>query len=249
MRVRTLALVALLALTASCSLFQSSEEGAADDLNEFANAGSEAAFVVSYQFRISGPLAEGRTTRIQIVQKPPISIRKIEIVTNDSKGKPTTTRSWLARTEKGNYSCTDYTVGVRCLSDPLASGTFGNAVLDEFFDTPRKDAVYSSVVKTPRSVRIAGEVGTCFEAVPVAPTAPPITSPQPKFTPERFRFDLCYSDDGILLRGRRTIQGEVPENVDERKEATVEALTVSRVVQDQELRLPGPVAGSQDVRP
>jgi hypothetical protein len=243
-------MMALIALSSSCSLFQSSAEGAADDLNEFANAGAEATFLAGYQFKISGPLAEGRTTRIQIVQKSPIAIRKVEIVTKDREGNQLTTRSWLASNDKGSYSCTDYAeVGVRCLPNPLASGTFGNAQLDEFFDTPRKEGAYSSVVKTPRSVRIAGEVGTCFEAVPVAPTPPPITSPQPRFVPERFRYDLCYSDDGILLRGRKTIQGEVPENVEERKETIVEALTVSRVVQPQELRLPGPVAGAEDVKP
>lgn len=247
-RARLVPLLALLIAT-SC-LFRSSPEGAAGELNEFANAGAEATYAATYRFLITGPLAEGRTTRMEIVQDPPVSIRKLEVFTNNAEGEPVPTRSWQARNERGNFVCTDYAeVGVRCQSNPLASGTFGSVQLDEFFDTPRRTDAYESVAKASRTLRIAGQVGTCFEAVPASASPPPVTSPQPAFTPERFRFELCYSDDGIFLRGSKTIQGEVPPNVEERRETVVEAVSVSHVVPRQELKLPGPVVGPDDVRP
>lgn len=246
-----LRLIPLLAwLVASACLFRSSPEGAAGELNELANAGAETTYAATYRFLITGPLAEGRTTRMELVQDPPTSIRKLEVFTNNAEGEPIATRSWQARNEDGNFVCSEFgEMGIRCQSNPLASGTFGNAQLDEFFDSPRRTDAYESVAKASRTVRVAGQVGTCFEAVPVPPSPPPVTSPQPAFVPERFRVELCYSDDGILLRGRKTIQGEVPENIEDRRETVVEAVSVSRVVPRQELRLPGPMATTGELGP
>lgn len=246
-----LRLVPLLALfLASACLFRPNPEGAAGELNRLVNMGAETTYAATYRYVISGPLAEGRTTRMEIVQDPPVIVRKLEVFTNNPEGQPVATRSWQIRNDEGDFVCTDFgEEGVRCQPNPLLSGTFGSAQLDEFFDTPRRTDAYESVAKASRTVRVAGEVGTCFEAVPTTPTPAPVTSPQPAFTPERFRFELCYSEDGILLRGRRTIQGEVPENIEDRRESVVEVVSVSRVVQRGELELPGPVVEPGEISP
>jgi hypothetical protein len=64
-------------------------------------------------------------------------------------------------------------------------------------------------------------------------------------TPERFRYELCYADDGILLRGRRTVLEDVESGG--QREVLVEAVSISRVVQPGELRLPGPLVDPQDL--
>ncbi|MGH7858567.1 MAG: hypothetical protein ACREQY_14685, partial [Candidatus Binatia bacterium] len=192
---RRAAVVALWALTASCSLFRSTEESAAAELTEIAGRMTEATFAASYRFAISGPLATGQTTRMEITQDPPASVRKLEVFTNNPEGEPIRTVSWLARTATATFACAEYPeLGVRCQPNPLDAGTFGSATLDAFFDTPRLPDAYESVAKARRTVRVAGQVGTCFEATPPSPTPPPVSSPQPSFVPERFRFELCYTE-------------------------------------------------------
>lgn len=243
------AVVLLWLLVASCSLFRSSEEGAADELTEIATLATEATYAATYRFVISGPLAAGQTTRMEIVQDPPASLRKLEVFTNTPEGQPIRTASWLAQTAAGSFACAEYPeLGVRCQRNPLADGTFGSATLDAFFDTPRVPNAYESVAKARRTVRVAGQVGTCFEATPPSATPPPASSPQPSFVPERFRFELCYTEDGILVYGRRTILGEVPSEIEERRQTVVEVASVSRVVQRRELELPGPVTDPEDLR-
>lgn len=245
-----LAVVLLWLFVASCTLFRSSEEGAAAELTEIAALGTDATYAAAYRFAITGPLAAGQTTRMEITQDPPASVRKLEVFTNSPEGEPIRTASWLARTSAGTFACAEYPeLGVRCQPNPLDAGTFGSATLDAFFDTPRVPDAYESVAKARRTVRVAGQVGTCFEATPPSPTPPPVSSPQPSFVPERFRFELCYTEEGILLHGRRTILGEVPADIEERRETVVEAVSVSRVVQRRELELPGPVAEPEDLRP
>jgi hypothetical protein len=244
---RTAALAALLVtLTTSC-LFGNSPQGAADELADVASKATESTYAAIYRYQITGPLAPAVRTRMEIVQDPPVSLRKLETATPDETGKLVTVRGWQVRNERGDYACTDYEkVGIRCVSNPIVGSTFGQAQIDEFFDTPRKEGSFSSVRKSTRRFRILGEQGTCFEAVPVAPSEPPITSPQPVTTAERFRYELCYADDGILLRGRRTILEDVESG--RQREALVEAVSISRVVEPEELRLPGPVVKAEDLR-
>lgn len=236
----------VVALATSC-VFGNSPQGASEELPRLAERVTGATYAAIYRYRLTGPLAPSVRTRLEIAQDPPVSARKLETATPDAEGKLVSLRSWQVRNADGDFACTDYeAVGVRCVANPIARGTFGSAQLDEFFDTPRQSDAFSSVRKATRRFRIAGEQGTCFEAVPVAPTQPPITSPQPVVTPERFRYELCYADDGILLRGRRTILEDVDGG--QQREAVVEAVSISRVVEPRELRLPGPVVSAEDLQ-
>jgi hypothetical protein len=237
---------AAIVITTSC-VFGGSPQGAADELADTAERVTEATYAAIYRYRLTGPLAPAVRTRLEVVQDPPVSLRKLETATPDESGKLVSVRSWQIRNEKGDFACTDYEkLGVRCVANPIVGGTFGSAQIDEFFDTPRKEETFSSVRKSMRRFRILGEQGTCFEAVPVPPSEPPVASPQPVTTPERFRYELCYADDGILLRGRRTILEDVEGG--RQREVLVEAVSISRVVEPEELRLPGPVTGAADLQ-
>lgn len=237
----------LLMVFATSCIFGRSPQGATDELVKLAEGAGEITYAAIYRYELKGPLAPAVRTRLEIVQDPPVSVRKLETATPDSEGKLVSLRSWQARNEQGNYSCTDYVgIGVRCVVNPIAGGTFGSAQIDEFFDTPVRHQAFSSVVKSSRRFRILDEQGTCYEAVPVAATEPPVTSPQPAATPNRFRYELCYADDGILLRGRRTILEDVESG--RPREVLVEAVSISRVVEPDELRLPGPVIDAEDLR-
>jgi len=245
---RRLLVAALVTLTLGTScIFGDSPQGASEELADLAAGVTKTEYAAIYRYQLTGPLAPSLRTRLEIIQKPPVSVRKYETSTPDESGKLVSLRSWQVHNAQGDYACTDYEkLGVRCVANPIASGTFGQAQIDEFFDTPRTDEAFSSVRKSTRRFRILGEQGTCFEAVPAAPTEPPITSPQPVIIPERFRYELCFAEDGILLRGRRTILEDVEGG--RQREVLVEAVSISRVVEPDELRLPGPVATAEDVR-
>ncbi len=239
------AAITLLLLPSAC-LFRDSPQGAADELAQLAERAAATTYAAIYRYQLTGPLAPSVRTRLEIVQAPPVSLRKLETATQDEAGKLVSVRSWQARNANGDYSCTDYDkLGVRCVANPIAGGTFGSAQIDEFFDTPGKGGAFSSVSKSTRRFRILNEQGTCFEAVPLAPSEPPVTSPQPVLTPERFRYELCFAEDGILLRGRRTILEDVEGD---RREVLVEVVSISRVVEPDELRLPGAVIDADDLR-
>lgn len=234
-----------LAVASSC-VFGGSPQAAADELVDAAEGVTEATYAAIYRYQLTGPLAPAVRTRLEIVQDPPVSLRKLETATPDEAGNLVSVRSWQVRNEQGDFACTDYEkLGVRCVRNPIVGSTFGQAQIDEFFDTPRKDDAFSTVRRSTRRFRILGEQGTCFEAIPVTPTAPPVRSPQPVATPERFRYELCYADDGILLRGRRSVLEDVESG--SQREVVVEAVSISRVVEPDELRLPGPVADPQDL--
>lgn len=245
---RTLTACVVIALL-STSCVGGSTQDTSNELADTAEKVTSATYAAIYRYAITGPLAPSVRTSLEIVQDPPVSVRKYETATPDSTGKLVTLRSWQARNAQGDYSCTEYLkLGVRCVANPIVGNTFGVAQIDEFFDTPRKDAAFSSVRKSTRRFRILGEQGTCFEAVPVAPTEPPVSSPQPVTTTAgRFRYELCYADDGILLRGRRTILEDVESGP--QREVLVEAVSISRVVEPKELRLPGPVSDAEDLQP
>jgi hypothetical protein len=76
----------------------------------------------------------------------------------------------------------------------------------------------------------------------VAPS-PDAGSAEP--TDERFRYELCYAEDGILLRGKRTTLAN--EGSAANAESFVEVLSISRVVEPRELRLPGEVVDPADL--
>ncbi|HYZ93057.1 MAG TPA: hypothetical protein VFA34_11815 [Actinomycetota bacterium] len=244
---RSLVAALVLALsTVSC--LGGSPQGASTDLSDLAEKVTSATYAAVYRYSITGPLAPSVRTSLEIVQDPPVSVRRLETATPDSTGKPVSLRSWQVRNAQGDFACTDYQkLGVRCVRNPIVGGTFGSAQIDEFFDMPKKTETFSSVRRSTRRFRVLGEQGTCFEAVPVAPTEPPITSPQPVTTSAgRFRYELCYAEDGILLRGRRTILEDVSSGP--QREVLIEAVSISRVVEPRELRLPGPVTSPEDLR-
>jgi hypothetical protein len=235
------------ALLSSCVFGNSPGGDAAEELTAIAGRTKETTYAAIYRFGFTGPLAPAVRTRMEIVQDPPNVLRRLDTTTPVKDGKPATVTSWYVRNANGNFACDDYAQrGVRCTPNPVARGTFGSENLDQFFDAPRETDAFSSVRKIARPARIRGETGICFEAVPTAPSPPPVTSPQPQITDARFRYELCYAEDGILLRGRRTVleQGGTGE-----REAVVEAVSVSRVVEASELKLPGPVVDPQELTP
>jgi hypothetical protein len=247
MKRASLLLLAPLLLSSCMFIKGSSGKGGAEELTAIAGKVKETTYAAGYKFGFTGPLAPAVRTRMEIVQDPPNSLRRLDTTTPVKEGKPATVTSWYVHNMKGNFACDDYAQrGVRCIADPVANGTFGTQNLDQFFDTPREANAFASVRKSGRPIRIHGERATCFEAVPAAPSPVPVTSPQPQITPERFRYELCYADDGILLRGRRTI---LEEGGTGEREAVVEVTSISRVVEAQELKLPGPVANPEDLTP
>lgn len=244
---RTVAVAALL-LTTSCSVFGGSSDDATGELREIAQKGVAATYAATYRFTGVGRLAPGQTARLEIVQDPPTAIRMLETITPDAEGEPISLRSWQVRMRNKDYACTDYAdVGIRCTEDPLAHGTFNSNQLDSFFDAPREEGVFSGVGKARRTLRIAGQVATCFQALEAEATPPPVTSPQPVATPDRFRYELCYTDDGILVRGRRTNENERLEEGEQRTQFVVEAISVRRSVRRADLKLPGPVTGPDEL--
>jgi hypothetical protein len=240
-------LVLLVPLLSSSCFLRDSPQGAADELAAMSEKVTDATYAAIYRFGVTGQLAGAVTTRMEIVQDPPVSVRKLDTTTKPEEGEAITLTSWFVRNADGDFACTQYQdVGVRCLADPIASGTFGNAQLDAFFDTPHQSSSFTSVRKTSRPVRIQGEQGTCYEAVPAPPSDDAVATLQPTLASERFRFELCYAEDGILLRGRRTNLAEA--SGDTSAGSLVELVSLSRVVEPRELRLPGQVVEPDAVR-
>lgn len=232
----------MLVLLASCSIGGSSG-GGADDLLELARKVDAATYAAVYRFAFTRQFAPGITTRMEITQQPPANVRKVETTTKDPDGKAVTLVKWLARNEDGDFACNRYgDAGIKCTKRALAQTSFGTASLDAFFDTPREDGSFTSVRKASRTERIQGEQATCFEAVPTPPSPAPATAEPAE---ERFRFELCYAEDGILLRGKRTTLDDSGEPDD--TGSFVEILSISRVVEPRELRLPGEVVDPADL--
>jgi hypothetical protein len=232
----------LCALLASCSIGGSSN-GGADELLELAKKVDTATYAAVYRFAFTRQFAPGITTRMEITQSPPVNIRKVETTTKPAEGKAITLVSWYAHNSNGDYVCNRYgDAGVQCTKTALARTSFGTASLDAFFDTPREEGSFTSVRKASRTERIQGQQATCFEAVP-APPSPEASSAEP--TDDRYRYELCYAEDGILLRGKRTTLEDSGSAAN--AESFVEALSVSRVVEPRELRLPGEVVDPSDL--
>jgi len=210
--------------------------GAAAELTQLADAGSGATYEATYRYTTAGLFAPGVATRMQIVQRPPTSVRKLETSTPGPTGRTVTVRSWQATDARGSYSCTDYSgLGVRCVANALPAGTFRSAQLDQLFDASRLAGFFANVARTGAPARIAGQSATCFEGVPGAAAEPA-------------SYELCYTSDGILLRARRSLSSSVSSSIDSRRQALIEAVTVSRTVPAADLRLPGPITDPRDLR-
>ncbi len=232
-------LVGLAVLAGACTIGE--EEGeASEELTEIATSADGMGYKATYRFGLSGELAPAVETVMEVVQQPPQSVRRIDAATLDADGERITVSQWLVDLDDGSFACADYDDGVRCVPRPAPTGVFGYAQVDEMLRAVRDPENFRAVERTDR-VRIAGEEGTCFMAAPQPATPAPIRSPQPRFIPTTYRFEFCYTTDGILLRARRRIVGDVPDDLLGRTEATLEATSVSREVGPEDLRLPGPV--------
>ncbi len=218
------------------------------DLSEFATRSDKLTYLAIYNFGITGQLAGGVSTRIVVAQDPPSSLRRLDVTTRSANSKAKTVSSWFVSNPSGNYACAEYGGAVKCTPDSIAAGGFGDAQVDGFFQLPRKADGFESVHKSTRPVRIKGEKGTCFEGVPVTPTPSPSRSVQPTIPSERYHYELCYSDDGILLRGRRTNLSQA-EAGGPAQDYVLEVASINRVVQPADVRLPGPVVTPEDLKP
>jgi hypothetical protein len=232
------AAVAIALAAAGCSHVRPSSApiGAASELTQLADTGAKTIYRATYRYSTAGPLVPGVATRMQIVQRPPSSIRKLETSTPGANGGTVTVRTWQTTDARASYSCTDYAeVGVRCLPNALPPATFHSAQLDELFDAPRRSGFFGNVARAGARARIAGQVATCFEGRPVVGA-------------DSARYELCYTADGILLRARRTLNASVSSGVDARREALVEAIAITHGVKATDLRLPGPITDPRDLR-
>ncbi len=252
---RAIPVFMLLCLLGSSCIFGGSPTRAADELSELANKVETATYAAVYRFSFTRQNAPGQATRMEITQQPPTTVRKLDESTAPAEGKPVTLTSWYIHNprieqgdppvvrEGGDFACNEYAgTGIRCQSSPIARTTFGSQKLDVFFDAPRRPGAFASVRKGTRPIRYQGQKGTCFEAVPVAPS-PRAGSPEP--AEQRYRYELCYADDGVLLSGSRSALDDGAAAAD--AESFVEATSVSRVVEASELRLPGKVVDVDDL--
>jgi hypothetical protein len=234
-------------LAASSCIFKGSP-GANGNLTQFASRADKLTYEAIYSFAISGQLAGGVSARLEIAQSPPSVLRRLDTTSTPSSGKPITISSWFVSNASGHYACAQYGGTTKCSQDNVASTTFGDAQIDGFFDLPRQADSFASVRKETRPVRIHGEKGTCFEAAPAAPSEPPVHSPQPTVPADRYDYQLCYSDDGILLRGRRT-NLTAAEAGGASQDYVLQVISISRVVQPSDVRLPGPLVSPEELKP
>jgi hypothetical protein len=244
MRTRVAAIAVASVVMTSCSLGNSPSD-ARDELAELAGLVDTATYAAVYRFAFTRQLAPGQATRMEITQQPPTTVRKLVESTRPEEGKPVDVTAWYIHNGQGDFACNEFPgVGVRCAKSPIERTTFGSAKLDVFFDAPRRPSTFApnGVRKVARTVRIKGQRGTCFEAVPKPPERAP-SSPEPP--PERYRYELCYAEDGILLAGKRTSLDD--SGVGGGAESFVELVSVSRVVEPSELRLPGDVTDPDDL--
>ncbi len=233
-------------LLSSC-LFKGSS-GESGNLVSFATRADKIAYEAIYNFDISGQLAGGVSVRATIAHDPPAVLRRLDTTTKPSSGSPITVSSWFVTNTTGHYACAQYGGATRCSTDDLDSTEFGDARLDAFFDAPRRADAFASVRKATRPVRIASEKGTCFEASPAEPSPSPSHSPEPTIPAEHYRYDLCYSDDGILLRGRR-IDLTAEEAGGQAQTYLLDVVSITRVVQPSDVRLPGPLVSPSELKP
>lgn len=237
-------LACVLLAAAACS--RGGEGGDAGELVQLATKADTLTYRASYRYTLSGQLQRALRTTMHVAQRPPRSLRRIEVSTEGTDGKRVNVTEWLFDSGDRHYACTPYPAGeIACLRTGPHAGMFGSHQVDEIFSIAREADSFSSV-KEGAAIELAGERARCFDARPKPSTPPPVRSPQPRFTPTRFAIEICYTGDGIMTRARRRILDPVPSGVGGR-ESLFEAISVSRKVAASELKLPGPVRGPDDL--
>src|SRR4029077_7811145 len=90
--------LALVVAASGCSHVRprSAPIGAAAELTQLADSGSKVIYQATYSYSTVGVLTPGITTRMQIVQRPPSSIRKLETSTPGPGVGSITVRIWQA---------------------------------------------------------------------------------------------------------------------------------------------------------
>jgi len=243
---RVLGIAFVLVFLSSCFLKGSS--GVSGNLVAFATRADKLTYEAIYNFNVTGQLAGGVSARAEIANEPPSVLRRLDTTTKPATGNLITVSSWFVTNASGHYACALYGGATRCTTDDLDTTTFGYAPIDGFFQLPRRDGGFSSVRRATRPVRIRGEKGTCFEGSPVEASPLPSSTAQPTIPAERYRYELCYSDDGILLRGRRTNLA-VEEAGGAAQDYVLEVVSITRVVQPSDVALPGPIVSPDQLKP
>jgi hypothetical protein len=221
--------------------------GPARELRATSSLAARKTYKVDYRYTISGSLQAAADTTIRVVQRPPDRLRRIETTTKDPRGNERTVASWSIRRRADFFTCASYGDDVNCLPSPGPSGAFGYSQLDEVAELLADPRSFASVARVSDAT-IVGERASCFQATPHTQSPPPATSPQPRFVPTRFRFELCFARDGILVKIVRRITGPIPTGV-QGTEIVLQATSVSRSVRASDVALPGPVRNPRDLQP
>ena len=223
-------------------------QGPAERLTELATKGDAVTYKATYRYEVT-PLKESQETRVIIVSRPPDSLRHTDVVTRARGGQEVSVPQWLFQKNGEFFTC--FKVGtVQCRVNTTPASRFGHNDLDDFYELVRKPDSFQTVREIERA-EIAGESARCFRATPPHPAAPsatptPAASGSPRSalsarTADAFEFELCYAADGLLLRGRRTLLGPLRTGSSGRPTANLEAVSVTRKVSDDDLKLPAPV--------
>lgn len=242
------AVLAAVALAAAGCFGGEAEPDVAERFHELAAAGDTVTYQAAYRFQMLGPLSEAVQTRLRIVQDPPASLRLAETTTATPDGDSVTIPQWIVQLERGNYACARYSEDVACVETAAPTSLFGLAVVDEIFRLARTPGSFASVEET-EPIRVNGIRATCFKAATGTPDpTTPDPSPTPRFVPDRFVYEYCFSAEGILLRARRVIAGRVPADQQERREMVLEVTAVDTDVAPEDIQLPGEVKDPSDLR-
>ncbi|HVE92569.1 MAG TPA: hypothetical protein VNE62_09785 [Actinomycetota bacterium] len=253
---RMTSVLLLVVLAAACrgdGPLPEKREGPAGEMSKLAAKGDAVTHKASYRYEVA-PLKVSQETRVTIVSRPPDSLRHLDVVTRGRSGQEVSSPQWQFQKNGEFFTCFKIAT-VQCRVNTSPVSTFGHTDLDDFYELVRKRDSFESVKETERA-EIAGESARCFIAQPPGkatptPTAAPVETGAPpratRFTgqiSDHFQFELCYSDDGLLLRGVRTLLGgPVRTGSNERPTATLEAVSITRTVTAKDLELPAPVTG------
>ena len=234
--------LAVFALAAGC--FGGDDGAAGEELVALATASDQLTYSVAYGFSLSGPLAEAVTTAMEIRQAPPTTYRRFATTTLTDDDERITNTQWFIQRADGDYVC--FSGGdddVTCQSSPTPpAGLFGYAPVDEVFAAARRTDGFASVARADERT-VAGEQARCFSTQAHPTEATPGPTPEPRFHVTRYAYEICYTQDGILVYARQEIVvDEGAELSEERRQTVLEARSVSRTVDPADLELPGPVA-------
>lgn len=245
MTIRILAGV-LLAILVACSRGGDDDSGPELSLVKLVQSSDSLSYKATYTYTLLGPLEHAVETTMTRVKRPPDDVRRIEVTTHTKSGEPITVVSWMARKGDRVYSCAQYPE-VRC-KPTQASGVFGFAQIDQVFSAARTRGGFATVKNGAAKV-IAGEQATCYEAESRAPgSRTPEPEVTPRYDPNRFRIEICYTHDGILLRIHQRAVGPVPTG-STRLESVFEAIAITRSVRPDDVALPAAVGDEAEPSP